>query len=740
MKVSQPLSRSATTTPVTTPVTGLERPVIKQINMAGRLFDISAEKDWEQNNAEHKDFIANRTHYVENKIFMPGEELPTASHTFANTYSVHGAIQTRDRWYIDAPWFNRNTGTYNFTFYIKDCPEVELRNYVFSSADKENITNIFSAVTALNQKILETEGIGTIIRATTIAASGDKKETKEKTFRPRVSFDETGYFSVVGEPYDVKPLGEDGVYQSDYPVSLETVLTITPVALPEDTPEEEEINYTHSGFVNHLEAKYIPIDNKTIKRTTDGKLFVDDTFEKDFMVTAPFGKYPAKSWVAATNKTTKEVLIEAFAETLQPNINPPAPILTLSCSAGKNPYEVGEMAKVNWSLYLNPGYYEYGTQQKNDSNIWVDEVYIDASTLKSQDSTRPSMLKYSTTQKIYEQTVLVDKEISNESGFNLNALDNTPIRLFRSGEIIENYIKLYSKNEQGEDNTINSFTPTTNPAKALLRPSIIKYPASGSGTKITGGVVEVPVVNQSAFGQLKVKVKYSRNDTDPSADISGKPSDIDGLPVKISVATDQAKEFDADGNLVIADPEQFDALYDKLNGKENTTIASSSNLVNGKYKWFWRYYTADNHAAVGAFGTEDFSEVFRSGNSSGGETFDGIPTRIQTTAMKYIYFAAPLNDIKKILCIGDSNESYIKLYNTDTKSSVSSGVYRLLDEKGEAKKVYIADASGKTAWPYEIFYLVLDGADKKTNNYTIDCTNVYGSRERANMHGSIQLQ
>ena len=121
---------------------------------------------------------------------MPGEELPTASHTFVNTYSVHGARQTQDRWYIDAPWFNRETGTYNFTFEInlKDCPKVELCNYVFSSADEKNITNIFSAVAALNQKISATEGIGTIIRQTTVAASGDensedKKENKKMHIR-----------------------------------------------------------------------------------------------------------------------------------------------------------------------------------------------------------------------------------------------------------------------------------------------------------------------------------------------------------------------------------------------------------------------------------------------------------------------------------------------------------------------------------------------------------------------------
>lgn len=355
------------------------RPLIRQINMAGTVFDICADKDWEVNTPDHKDFIANRTHFKEKVVYYPEdkckeyandgkqylrlkegtdpiteadiydfyriEQLPSVQHEFINTYSHNGSIQTSDLWQVDVPWFSLGN-SYNLKLQL-----IDERGYPETlSLDKVEFTSNTKSIT-LTAETGTTVKLGFLASTNTFYLEG---ETFSEPLKPDGS----------NKPYTSGYI--TGSFSSDYPISLPNLLTITPI--------EGE---TYINSTQQLAADYIPIDNKTIRRTADGKLFVDDVFKDDFFVSKPFGKYPERTWVSAANKTTKEVLMEAFAEVLQPTIlfdeGTPAKI---SFSVADTNNELGTQVTLNWTLRLDPNKYTYGTLSGNDSNLWAEYIKL----------------------------------------------------------------------------------------------------------------------------------------------------------------------------------------------------------------------------------------------------------------------------------------------------------------------------------------------------------------------------
>jgi hypothetical protein len=630
-QISQPLSRIDPNKPK----------IIRQINMAGTVFDICADKDWDTNDPENKDYVANRTHFKENVVYTAKENIPekgytkhddnlyratdelpdSISHEFVNTYTMHEAIQTVDWWQITEPWF-RPGGKY------------EVSIMLFGYNNNETMKSEVTFNTNAEQKIYISGQDGPYI-----------------LFVPA-----TREFRLADEPRAQR--AADETYKAEYPTSVANSFTIRPI-------QDEHYN----GIVNQLDAEYIPIDNKTIRRK-DGKLFIDDTFDKDFYVSAPFGKYPAQTWVSAANKTTREVLMEAFAERLQPG-KPIDPQITFTVSGGGNK-EIGSKVDLTWTLKLNPGKYTYGTIARGDSNIWVEKAEIYGFTADSTFKVTGATETHKTTST--EPLVLLSETSRSK------------------------YLESLGANTNGL--TADSFTIDTNPCLALTQPaaSNIRYPeGGGQGDTVITGTIKVPVTKEDSHGTAYIKVKYNRLDSAPSADVTmTEASYITTGPVRIDTKNDSP------------DPE-VQAAYD---------ATASSGSINGQYRWFWRYFDSNAKHELGNFGSTeaDVSNCFRSNVSNC--SLNTFPTSVKTTKMKYIYFAAPIASSKKV----NYNEPKDFIL-TNTKINAPAGsIKRLLtnnlDPNSSPRIIKIADAGG-TLQEYEVFYLALDGADLDTNTYSL---------------------
>lgn len=83
-------------------------------------------------------------------------------------------------------------------------------------------------------------------------------------------------------------------------------------------------------------------------------------FSQDLVFTEPFGKYEpvnGKVTVPVNGKTLLEVLLDAYAEDVNPTITQPSVSIS-STQAGA--YEVGNKVTPAYSLTFNPGKYEFG--------------------------------------------------------------------------------------------------------------------------------------------------------------------------------------------------------------------------------------------------------------------------------------------------------------------------------------------------------------------------------------------
>jgi hypothetical protein len=619
--------------------------------MAGTVFDICADKDWETNDPEHKDYVANRTHFKENIVYTATESLPekgytkhnddlyratnvlpaSISHEFVNTFTQHGGDQTRDTWQVTEPWF-RPGGKYRVGIRLAGYNNDKVKEFdlTFNTNDEQRIY------------VSGTEGPYFL-------------------FIPA-----TCEFKLLGEPYATR--AADATYRADYPTSVANNLEIRPIA-----------DEYYNGIVNQLDAEYIPIDNKTIRRK-DGKLFIDDTFDKDFYVSAPFGKYPAQTWVSAANKTTREVLIEAFAEKLQPG-DPIQPSINFTVSGGGDK-EIGSTVDLTWTLKLNPGKYTYGTTADGDSNIWVEKAEIYGFTADSEFKVKNATTAATTAHKTSSaEPLIMFSETSRDK-----------------------YLESLGENTDGL--TKDSFNINTNPSLVLTQPaaSSIRYPASGNaanGATVVQGTIKVPVYKEGGHGTAAIKVKYNRLDSAPSADVTKTDaSSIGGRPVAISTANDGLT------------PNAYD-------------IDASSGSIIGQYRWFWKYFDSDDNHELGNFGSTDaeISKCFRDNKSNC--KLDAFPGSVNTTKMKYIYFAAPIASSKRVKYT-DPKDFVL----TNTKINASAGAIKRLrvnnaDPTSDVRIIKIADATADndsvttTYHEYEVFYLALDGADLDTNTYSL---------------------
>lgn len=103
-------------------------------------------------------------------------------------------------------------------------------------------------------------------------------------------------------------------------------------------------------------------------------------FSQDLVFTEPFGKYEpvnGKVTVPANGKTLLEVLLDAYAEDVNPVITQPSVSIS-SAQAGS--YEVGSTVTPTYSLTFNPGKYEFGP----DTNVTVNRYLVSVTDPKEE--------------------------------------------------------------------------------------------------------------------------------------------------------------------------------------------------------------------------------------------------------------------------------------------------------------------------------------------------------------------
>ena len=94
-------------------------------------------------------------------------------------------------------------------------------------------------------------------------------------------------------------------------------------------------------------------------------------FDKDLVLTKPFGKYePSNGQVTVPTggKTLLDVLLDAYAEDSMPRVTQPSVSLT---SAQVKAYEVGTSVAPAYSATLNPGSYEFGPATGITVSSWT---------------------------------------------------------------------------------------------------------------------------------------------------------------------------------------------------------------------------------------------------------------------------------------------------------------------------------------------------------------------------------
>jgi hypothetical protein len=212
------------------------------------------------------------------------------------------------------------------------------------------------------------------------------------------------------------------------------------------------------------------------------------------------------------------------------------------------------------------------------------------------------------------------------------------------------------------------------------------------------------VYKEGGHGTAAIKVKYNRLESAHSADVTKTDaSSIGGRPVAISTANDGLT------------PNAYDT-------------SASDGSITGQYRWFWKYFDSDDNHELGNFGSTDaeISKCFRD-NKSNCE-LDAFPDSVNTTKMKYIYFAAPIASSKRVKYT-DPKDFVL----TNTKINASAGAIKRLrvnnaDPTSDVRIIKIADATADndsvttTYHEYEVFYLELDGANLDTNTYSLSYT------------------
>jgi hypothetical protein len=327
---------------------------IEQIRLGVNKYDINVQKDWEENDPSNVGYIKNRTHYFER---VPGADLVaqgvSVSHTFINYYDSVGEAQKIDTWDPGVSWISRQikaTEDGNSLIDVPGCYRIVVSLGANTFAELPNIT-------------LPLDSQATVLQGQNITNASDWANFE-------LIYTADNKFKVTGEPISNNK-------------SEDISITIYPAAT---TSDGKRLWYTYAKC---LDAQFIPVDQDSIKRSPDGKLYVDTRYTSDFDVTYDFGKYIIQAdgkprTVPATGKTIQEVLQDAFCENRDPTNNEGPRIEFTATNSGT--HEVGTELNVNYTLYFNRGKYEYGVVKGDSTRVnLTSDAYATSYTISGGD-------------------------------------------------------------------------------------------------------------------------------------------------------------------------------------------------------------------------------------------------------------------------------------------------------------------------------------------------------------------
>lgn len=295
-------------------------PLISKIKIGAKDFNITTIKDLSESHPAHRGYVYGRTHYYNEDISFSQEEVSKMVSEPSHEYYAlcrHDFTESGATWLPRIPWFVEN----------------KPYDLVIEKHDKSGDNFVFSAYITPEQP-----GTDVISDLNFEYASLNLQLTYETKIGFRLTW-----------------VGVSSIFR----------LIIKP---------RPHISYQ---LLKQLDAKYLPIDNRTLNydRTT-GELYANTLFTNNLTLSQDFGKYKAGEEIPVVGKSMVEFISEALGDINRPKIERLPSITFYAPELIEAPYEVNpnKGVKLDWKLNFDPGKYSHGTNNRNDSTIYVSKV------------------------------------------------------------------------------------------------------------------------------------------------------------------------------------------------------------------------------------------------------------------------------------------------------------------------------------------------------------------------------
>ena len=295
-------------------------PLISKIKIGAKDFNITTIKDLSESHPAHRGYVYGRTHYYNEDISFSQEEISKMVSEPSHEYYAlcrHDFTESGATWLPRIPWFVEN----------------KPYDLVIEKYDRSGDNFVFSTCITPEQP-----GTDVISDLNFEYASLNLKLTYETKIGFRLTW-----------------VGVSSIFR----------LIIKPRP------------YISYRLLKQLDVKYLPIDNRTLNyNSTTGELYANTLFTNNLTLSQDFGKYKAGEEIPVVGKSMVEFISEALGDINRPKIERLPSIKFFAPDLQEAPYEVNpnKSVKLDWKLNFDPGKYSYGTNNRNDSTIYVSKV------------------------------------------------------------------------------------------------------------------------------------------------------------------------------------------------------------------------------------------------------------------------------------------------------------------------------------------------------------------------------